>query len=273
MASSKPPLALQASLSLASGDGLLAGEKRMALLEAIAGTGSITQAAKAIGLSYKAAWDAVEAMNNLADEPLVARMAGGSGGGGTALTARGAALVASYRVAAEQHARFVDALNQSLGQARSDLSLLQRLTMKTSARNQLWGRVVAITRGAVNDEITLQLRGGDRIVAIITQASTEAMGLAVGTEAAALIKASWVMLAVIDESQPRLRISARNQLRGRVVALQAGAVNTDVTVELAGGNTLSAVITQSSAEALALTPGDDVVALIKASSVILSVAS
>ena len=145
--------------------------------------------------------------------------------------------------------------------------------MKTSARNQLWGRVVAITRGAVNDEITLQLRGGDRIVAIITQASTEAMGLAVGTDAAALIKASWVMLAVVDASQPHLRISARNQLRGRVVALQAGAVNTDVTIELAGGNTLSAVITQSSAEALALTPGDDVVALFKASSVILSVAS
>jgi len=81
------------------------------------------------------------------------------------------------------------------------------------------------------------------------------------------------MLAVVDASQPRLRISARNQLRGRVVALQAGAVNTDVTIELAGGNTLSAVITQSSAEALALTPGDDVVALFKASSVILSVAS
>ena len=78
MARRKPvplQLQLQASLSLGSRGGLQAGEQRIALLEAIAATGSITQAAKAVGLSYKGAWDAVDAMNNLADSALVERAA------------------------------------------------------------------------------------------------------------------------------------------------------------------------------------------------------
>ena len=62
----------------------LGGPNRIALLAKIAECGSITQAAKAIGMSYKAAWDAIDAMNNLAGEPLVERLAGGKGGGGTA---------------------------------------------------------------------------------------------------------------------------------------------------------------------------------------------
>ena len=67
----------------------LAGTSRMALLAQIAQSGSITQAAKAVKMSYKAAWDAIDTMNNLAGEPLLERVAGGKGGGGTVLTRRG----------------------------------------------------------------------------------------------------------------------------------------------------------------------------------------
>ncbi|MBY0557601.1 MAG: LysR family transcriptional regulator, partial [Burkholderiaceae bacterium] len=74
----------------------LGGRERMALLAAIAGHGSITAAAKAVGLSYKGAWDAIEAMNNLAGVPLLERLAGGKGGGGTRLTARGQQLVENF---------------------------------------------------------------------------------------------------------------------------------------------------------------------------------
>jgi molybdate transport repressor ModE-like protein len=74
----------------------LGGPGRIALLAKIAECGSITQAAKAIRMSYKAAWDAIDAMNNLAGEPLVERLAGGKGGGGTRLTARGEQLVANF---------------------------------------------------------------------------------------------------------------------------------------------------------------------------------
>jgi molybdate transport system regulatory protein len=264
-------LQLQGSLSLASQAGTLAGAQRIALLEAIGKTGSITSAAKAVGLSYKGAWDAVEAMNNLADAALVERIAGGRGGGGTQLTARGVALVESYRAAAEEHLRFVTALNRRLKNSGGDLQLLGRLAMKTSARNQLWGRVIRVAAGAVNDEVELEIKGGDRIVAVVTHESVEQLGLKSGVDAVALIKASWVIIGV-EDGGPKLKLSTRNQLAGKVATLTPGAVNTEVTVELKGGNTLAAVVTNVSAENLGLKAGIAVTALFKASSVIVGVA-
>jgi molybdopterin-binding protein len=68
--------------------------------------------------------------------------------------------------------------------------------MKLSARNILKGKVVKIVRGAVNDEVTIQLPGGDQIVSIITDGSVNSLGLKEGKEAYAVIKASSVMVAV-----------------------------------------------------------------------------
>jgi molybdopterin-binding protein len=68
--------------------------------------------------------------------------------------------------------------------------------MKLSARNQLKGKVVKITPGAVNTEVVLELPGGAQVVAIITKTSAESLGLAVGKPAYAVIKASSVMVAV-----------------------------------------------------------------------------
>jgi molybdopterin-binding protein len=68
--------------------------------------------------------------------------------------------------------------------------------MKLSARNQLKGKVVKITAGAVNSEVTIELAGGQQVVAIITKSSAENLGLAKGKDAYAVIKASSVMVAV-----------------------------------------------------------------------------
>ena len=65
---------------------------------------------------------------------------------------------------------------------------------RTSARNQLSGRVVAIHKGVVNDTVELELPGGERVVATLTSESTQDLGLEVGTEAIALIKASSVLV-------------------------------------------------------------------------------
>jgi molybdopterin-binding protein len=68
--------------------------------------------------------------------------------------------------------------------------------MKLSARNQLKGKVVKLTPGAVNTEVVIELSGGQQIVSIITKASAENLGLSVGKTAYAVIKASSVMVAV-----------------------------------------------------------------------------
>ncbi|KWI87501.1 molybdenum-dependent transcriptional regulator [Burkholderia ubonensis] len=263
------PLELGGELWLRAGAQMLGGSTRIALLAAIGETGSITRAAKAVGISYKGAWEAIDTMNNLAGEPLVLRATGGKGGGGTTLTPRAASLIAAFRTIEREHRRFIDAASAAVSGFDVDWALIGRIGMKTSARNQLFGKVASIRRGAVNDEVALTLPGGQTIVAVVTHESTEALGLQVGADACALIKASWVMLAA-DDGAP-VRVSARNQLRGAVETVKGGAVNSEVTLALDGGGTLTAVVTNDSVDALQLAAGRRAIALFKASSVILAV--
>lgn len=142
--------------------------------------------------------------------------------------------------------------------------------MRTSARNQFLGRISAIRTGAVNDEIELELAGGARLVAIITSDSRASLGLEVGGEAIALVKASSIMVAT---GLGDALLSARNQLTGIVASLTPGAVNTEVVIDLDGGNSVCAIVTHDSAERMALAVGQQATALFKASQVILAVAA
>lgn len=253
-------------LSLHAGERPLGGHDRIELLAAIGDTGSISAAARAVGMSYKGAWDAIDAMNNLSDEPLVVRAAGGRRGGGTQLTGRGRQLVEVFQAVAAEHERFVQQLGPLGGTSLRDLQLMRRFMFRTSARNQFAGTVAAIHAGAVNDTVELELAGGQRLVATITSPSTRALGLAVGRQAIALVKASSVLLGL---PEPGMKLSARNQLPGIVAALERGAVNAEVAVDLDGGGVMVAVLTNGSVERLALAEGQRVLAIVKASSVIL----
>jgi molybdate transport system regulatory protein len=267
----RPPLQIRSALTVETRRGPFTGKRWMELLAAIGDSESITAAAKQVGLSYKAAWDAVEAMNNLSDTPLVARSVGGKGGGGTVLTARGRQLVVTFRDVDAENTRFVERLNRRIATARSDLKIIERLSMLTSARNHFAGTITRITPGSVNDEVELQLAGGDCLVAILTHASVEQLGLLVGGEVVALIKASSVIVAVEDGAP--MKLSARNQLAGTVSRIQPGAVNTEVVIALGGGNSIAAIITNTSATAMALAEGVAATAIFKASSVILAVSA
>ncbi|SAK54745.1 ModE family transcriptional regulator [Caballeronia calidae] len=263
----RDPLELGGSVWLKSGTETLGGSARIALLAAIRDSGSITAAAKAVGMSYKAAWDAVDTMNNLAGQPLVTSATGGRGGGGTTLTPAALRLIDTYRAVEREHRKFLERAGAAIEGFAHDWQLIGRLGMKTSARNQLAGKVTKVTRGAVNDEIELGLPGGQTIVAVVTHESTEALGLKEGSDAFALIKASWVML-MVDTSA---KLSARNQLRGTVASVTKGAVNAEVTLSLDDSTTVTAIITNQSADTLGLAQGQKAVAVIKASSVIIGV--
>jgi molybdate transport system regulatory protein len=265
------PLELGGSVWFQAGEQTLGGASRIALLAAIRETGSITGAARAVGMSYKAAWDAVDTMNNLAGEPLVVRATGGKGGGGTTLTTRAVRLIDTFRAVEREHRRFLERAGAAIEGFANDWELIGRIGMRTSARNQLYGTVSAITRGAVNDEVSLALPGGQTVVAVLTHESTETLGLAVGAAAFALVKASWVMLMVDDSGGASVRLSARNQLRGTVAAIKRGAVNSEVSLALDGGIVVTAVITNESVDALGLADGAPAIAAFKASSVILGV--
>ena len=256
---------LGGSVWLTVGGENLGGPGRIALLAQIAEQGSITHAAKAVKMSYKAAWDAIDAMNNLAGEPLVQRVAGGKGGGGTVLTQRGAQLVQNFRLIEREHHRFVAELSLQAEGIADDFLLLRRMSMKTSARNHFAGQVTRVQRGSVNDEIEIEAAGGHKVVAIVTHESAEGLGLAVGAQAFALVKASSI---VVVTDADKARFSARNRMTGTVSRLVPGAVNTEVVIDLAGGGSVAAIITNESSTALELAEGATATAIFKASSVI-----
>ena len=268
MSTDNRSIALEGKVWMTVGGENLGGSNRVELLAAIGQLGSITGAAKAVGLSYKAAWDAIDTMNNLAGEALVERVTGGKGGGGTRLTARGRQLVDNFRMIEQVHHDYLERLNLQAGAVADDLALFTRFRMRTSARNQFFGTVTRVTQGAVNDEVALDIAGGQQIVAIVTRESSENLGLAPGRQAFALIKSSSVIVMTGAEGA---RLSARNQLAGQVTRLMRGAVNSEVVIVLAGGGSVAATITNESVDALGLEQGAAATALFKASSVILGV--
>ncbi|MEJ2895360.1 TOBE domain-containing protein [Bordetella avium] len=263
---SSPDLELDGSIWLRSGGQTWGGAQRIALLSQIGITGSITAAAKAVGMSYKGAWDAIDTMNNLAGLPLMERAAGGKGGGGTRLTPQAERLISAFNQLQQAHGRFLQHLaSQGL---TGDLDIMRRLMFKTSARNRLLGIVTDILPGAVNDEIRLNLAGGQALRVTITRESTRELELAPGREVIALIKASAVLIGLPGSG---LRLSADNQLPGHIAQIRPGAVNDEIVIDLQGGGTLVCVITRDSQRELGLTEGSEVQALFSAASVILGV--
>jgi len=261
-------IALEGTVWMTVGGEQLGGTNRVGLLAALAQCGSITVAAKQVGLSYKAAWEAIDTMNNLAGEPLVQRSTGGKGGGGTRLTARGAQLVENFTMVEQLHHDFLERLNRKAESVADDVALFTRFKMRTSARNQFFGTVTRVVPGAVNDEIELAIAGGQKIVAIVTRESTDNLALVPGRQVFALIKSSSVIVMTAGEG---VRLSARNQLAGTVARLTRGAVNAEVVIALGGGGTVAATVTNESVDTLGLAEGLAATALFKASSVILGV--
>lgn len=270
-----PPSKLTGKLLIDTTFGNFLGDKRIRLLEAIGQHGSISQAAKAVPFSYKAAWDAVDAMNNLAPQQLVLRATGGPHGGGTTLTPFGRRLIAFYRALEQEQQAALEKLRTRLEQEQdgdADIAgfrqTLKRLSMKTSARNQFAGTITHIKNGVIDTEVTIGLAEGLDLTAILTRESAEQLGLVVGREVQAFVKASAILLLVEDEDE--VRISARNRYRGTVSHVHTGPVNAEVTLALPGGrHVITAVITDDSVRRLQLAPGQLVTAVFKASSVFL----
>lgn len=253
------------------GDLRLAGildSRMIGLLRAIDESGSINQAAKQMGLSYKGAWQMIERANNLAPKVLIATTTGGSKGGGTRLTAAGQALLQLFTRIEQRHRQFLRELNQGLSDDPEMMLLLKPLAIKTSATNQLFGTITAIQPGAVNAEVVVELKGGEQIAADVSLATLDRLELDIGKDVLLLINApEIVLIAEFDHQQ----LSARNCLRGTVVRVQRDGVDSQVALRLPGGNSLIAMITQSSAESLGLKYDMPVNAVFKSNAVMLAV--
>ncbi|KRP65614.1 TOBE domain-containing protein [Pseudomonas orientalis] len=224
--------------------------QRIALLGHIAEQGSITRAAKSAGLSYKAAWDAIDELNNLAQKPLVERSVGGKGGGGARLTSEGERVLRLY-----QRLQALQAEVLATDEAARDFNLLGRLMLRTSARNQLHGQVSIIERQGRNDRVRLELAGGLYLDAYITHDSTQRLELEPGVEVVALIKAGWLELLTIGETATL----GHNCLSGVIeTILDAEDGPSEVRIGLPNGQVLCALAQPAALSALNAAPGQPI---------------
>lgn len=264
----KSKVAVSAPLWMQKGAQNFLGGNRIDLLEQIDRCGSISTAAKAAGMSYKTAWDALNVMNNLADHPLTVAVTGGSGGGGTRLTDEGKKVVRLYRLIETEHQGMLTRLEKSLGDFSNYLPLLQRMTMKISAKNVFSGTVCEIVRDISVAQVVLQLKSGNKMTAVVSTDSVDALALEIGSPAYAIVKASSVMIANKDLT---LKISAKNRMTGHVTKITGSAVVGEVVLDIGAGETITATITDSSVHNLGLQEGNEVCAIIKSTSVIIGV--
>jgi molybdate transport system regulatory protein len=144
---SKKNIEVAGTVSLKKTDKEFLGDDRIALLEKIDEYGSITKAAKAVGISYKTAWDTIEAINNLSERPLFIRMTGGKSGGGTRLTEEGKEVIQKYKIVQEEHEKFLRNLEYKMGDVNSLYKFINRLSKKSSTRNTFAGKITKLQGG------------------------------------------------------------------------------------------------------------------------------
>lgn len=135
-----------------------------------------------------------------------------------------------------------------------------------SARNKIKGTIREVKEGAVNGIVKLKTPKGHKVSATISMEAIRELGLKAGKEATAVIKATEVMMA-----NDFLKISARNQFRGKITEILPGAVNAIVKLDVDAEFGLSSTISLEAVKELSLKAGEEAVAVIKATSVMISV--
>lgn len=253
-------------LALRADGRLLVGRERVTLLEAVIQYGSITKAAEIAGFSYKTAWDAVNAINNLLPRPAFITRTGGPRGGGAEVTEEGRRLIVAFRRLEEKLGRISEAIAEEGLEHEQDL-LFWGLGLKLSVRNAFHCKVATIIPGPVNVEVKLEVSPETIITAAVTNASVTELELAPGRSVVAMVNATSVMLAPKDDAP---RMSARNRVLGTVVTRTDGIVESEIGVDLGGGKTITAVISREGADDILAATGAQVWAIFKTSHVILA---
>lgn len=246
---------------------LFADPRRIALLKQIRQTGSISQGAKLAGISYKSAWDAISAMNELAEQTLVERATGGKGGGGATLTRYAERLLQLYDLLGQIQQKAFDVLQDDQLPLDSLLAAISRFSLQTSARNQFFGTVLTRSQEQVQQHVNIMLADGrTRLAVALTQQSADRLLLIPGKEVLLLVKAPWVSVRAghigID--------GADNVLHGVLSHLQVGSDNDEALVTLDGGEVVCATVPKVMVQEQHLSPGQPVTAYFNADQVIIA---
>ncbi|MDO6562178.1 TOBE domain-containing protein [Amphritea sp. 1_MG-2023] len=232
---------LTAQLSLSLEQQVYANPRRMALLNCIVEAGSLSGGAKLAGMSYKAAWDAINDMNHRAEKPVLLLATGGKGGGGAQLTVFGERLVKLYQMLTDIQNRALNALQDETVPLDSLLAAISTFSAQSSARNQFIGRVSRIVRQPLHEVVYVVIGDAIELAAEVTHKSRERLQLSPGREVLLLVKAPAIRFVDGEGASEAVSTAESNHLQVKVVSVSASAAEQEVIVEAAEGLQLCAV--------------------------------
>lgn len=163
----------------------LIGQGGAEILDAIAKENSLSAASEMLHMSYRYLWNYIQKIERTMGEPVVDTYKGGkAGGGGAKLTLLGQNLLGEYK-------RVEDCLDRFL----SNPDYWEVIGLKTSARNQLKGKIVSVEKDGIMAKVKIEINVPALITSVITKEAVEDLGLKVGDEVAAVVKSTEVMIA------------------------------------------------------------------------------
>ncbi|RXJ91193.1 molybdenum-binding protein [Arcobacter sp. CECT 8983] len=240
-------------------------EKRIELLFAIQKCGSISKAAKEVPMSYKKAWEAVDAMNNLSSQAVVLTEKGGKGGGGTSLTSYGENLLKTYLFLKEEQKSFLNRLKEATDIDTGTLKTIGRLAMQISARNQIVGRVDKIVSNDVSANVVIVPKSGHELFANISNDAMQSLDIKKDSEVIAIFKSINVLLSTSGD----IAISARNKIEGTISSIIKDKTNSEVIINIGEGQSISSIVTTGAVKQLGLEEDKKVYAYIKANDIMI----
>ncbi len=172
-------------LWLENKDGYVFGKGALELLQKIQEVGTLSGGAKALGMSYRHAWGLIKEIEKRMGKPLLNTYKGGRfGGGGAELTKTGRELIKAFT-------NFKSAFEQTC----MDELGWEGLFLKISARNRIEGEVVSVEKGEVGATVKIKIDVPCIITSFITREAVDDLKIKKGDKAAAVIKATEVMVS------------------------------------------------------------------------------
>lgn len=212
-------------------------DKRLDILRKLEEAGSISQAARMAGVSYKAAWQAIDILSNLAGIALVEKSVGGSGGGGARLTQAGKNLL---HASSELTAMKEQLVRKSTRLKQADNASTKLLGLRTSMRNQFPVTVRSILKKGAFVRVTFASKGGNVFHSNITTTSAELLEIKKDQALLALCKATAIKISPITNQRSPLATM------GIVIRKSRGTQLGEVSLLIEPGITLAGICNQLS---------------------------
>lgn len=162
-------------------------DKRIDILQRIDKLGSISKAARSAGVSYKAAWQAIEILTTLAGEELIEKSVGGADGGGAKLTEAGKEVLRAAEALQEARVKVLSEFESGINLRHAAIT---SAAFRMSARNIIPCKILGMHGGKSQIKVNMEVCIGNQIKASVTVESAQLLGLEVGMEVLAIFKAT-----------------------------------------------------------------------------------